>query len=83
MLQTLLDDSISQHGYWLINNIDTIRNDLNNLLAVHGAIVTSSILNEIDNPITVALYKKIDAARSADIMCPIDPQARLECAECQ
>jgi hypothetical protein len=58
-LKKLLDISISQHGYWLVNHIEIIKDDLTALLNHYHLVITASIINEIDNPITKALYKKI------------------------
>ncbi len=62
-LDQLLNISISQHGYWLVNHREVIEDDLKDLLNRFGLITTASILNEIDNPIVIKLYKKIEENR--------------------
>ena len=62
-LEQLLDISVGQHGYWLVNNDHIIGEDLSSMIKQHGLIGAASIINEIDNPLTEALYAKIKAAR--------------------
>ena len=66
-LAKLLESSISQHGLWLINNLEYIREDLEFLLKWHGGNVKDATahLDDIDSGFVIDLYAKIKKARSA------------------
>lgn len=64
-LEQLLISTSGQHGFWLSNHIEIIESDLNELLSKHGLIKACSILNETGNPITSAIYKKIETVKDA------------------
>lgn len=63
-LEKLLDATSGQHGFWLINHVEYIKEDLEFLLKWHhglrGAIVH---LNDIDSDFVKKLYATIDEAR--------------------
>lgn len=62
-LDKLLSISEGQHGFWLVNHLEAIEKDLTELLDNFGLVITAGILNEIDNPITKNIYKKINIYR--------------------
>lgn len=69
MVQTridkLLEGTIGQHGFWLINNIEYIRDDLQFLLQWHGGNVKNATahLNDLSTDFVKKVYAKIDEAR--------------------
>ncbi len=64
-LDKLLYGSVGQHGYWLVNNQDIILEDITFALNKYGYLLTAELLNKIDSPFVVNLYKKIEEKRNA------------------
>lgn len=64
-LEKLLDVTSGQHGFWLINNVDHIKDDLQFLLKWHRGSVQNAKehLNDLDSDFVKKLYAKIDEAR--------------------
>lgn len=60
----LLDATSGQHGFWFINHVEYIEDDLMFLLKWHrglrGAVVH---LNDLDSDFVKGLYAKIDKSR--------------------
>lgn len=63
-LDRLLDLSISQHGYWLVNHRSIIMGDLMDLLNKQGVQQAILTLDDIDGPFVKNLYKKIEGAKA-------------------
>lgn len=66
-LEKLLDATRSQHGFWLINHVEYIKDDLEFLLRWHGGNVSNAAahLDDTDSDFTKKVYAKIAEARDA------------------
>lgn len=64
-LERLLDTTVSQHGYWLINHSSIIESDLLEALKKFGYTMTVELLDAWQSPYVQALYKKIETAKAA------------------
>lgn len=62
-MEKLLETTIGQHGYWLGNNLDIIREELQNKLRTNGHKETARLLDDYNSPFVRSLYKKIKANR--------------------
>lgn len=62
-LGQLLDHSISRHGYWLKNNIETIKSDLESGIVSYGLKGMIARLDDFEGAYTQRLYDKIEEAR--------------------
>ena len=64
-LEKLLDATSGQHGFWLINHVDYIKDDLEFLLKWHrGSVQNAKVhLNDLDSDFVKKVYAKIDEAR--------------------
>lgn len=64
-IEKLLDATSGQHGFWLINNIEHIKDDLEFLLNWHRGNVNDAKehLNDLDSDFTKKVYAKIEVAR--------------------
>ena len=63
-IEKLLDATSGQHGFWLINHIEYIREDLAFLLKWHRGLTGAIVhLNDIDSDFVKSLYAKIDLKR--------------------
>lgn len=62
-LEDLLEHSISTHGYWLKNNIEIIKNDLNGGIVKYGLNNMKQRISDWQSPYVQALYDKIKANR--------------------
>ena len=63
-IERLLDATSSQHGFWLINNVQYIEEDLTFLLKWHrGVRGAIAHLNDIESDFVKTIYAKIAKAR--------------------
>jgi hypothetical protein len=63
-IEKLLDATSGQHGFWLINHVEYIKEDLTFLLKWHrGLQCAIDHLNDLDSDFVKKLYAKIDEAR--------------------
>ena len=81
-LEKLLQSSIDQHGYWLINHREQIEKPLQDGLKYRGLPEMIEQLNDIQSPYVKALYQRIENYR-ATLYCPTDPAKRIACEGCQ
>lgn len=64
-IEKLLDATSGQHGFWLINHVEYIKDDLEFLLKWHRGNVqdAKTHLNDLDSDFVKGLYTKIDEGR--------------------
>lgn len=62
-LDQLLNSSLSQHGYWLINHKSVILGDMMELLEKQGLQQAILTVNDLKSNFGKAVYKKIDEHR--------------------
>lgn len=59
----LLDSTISQHGYWLINHSEVIESNLKSGIVTHGLKKMIVLLNDINSQGVKHLYKMIEQSK--------------------
>lgn len=63
-LDQLLERTSGSHGFWLINHVEYIKDDLDELLNQYGGIHTAvKKLNDIHSDYVKSLYTKIEKAK--------------------
>jgi len=63
-LDKVFNTTISQHGYWLINNRDVVEKDIDYSLRMYGFSQTVKYLNDYNSDWVQILYRDIEYARN-------------------
>lgn len=82
-IDRVMGQTVSHHGFWLINHKSVILGDIMEAINKHGSSQVMQMLDDIDSKFVKDLYKKIEASKKPAFMCPIDPQEALNCESCQ